>query len=253
MSCFIAAWAVERDVTRIASDHPALWREIRRFNLPVKLALAAAQRVLPALESPKTARLVGLAPCRPGSPELRNISRDLDAGFARGSTKDLRVNPIYTLHAIDNLGLSALSIRIENREPVSCLGGAAGQAWEALDEAMLLLSSGAAQEVLVFGGDQSDASWKGEPADAEACGVAVVLTAKPQRMKLVGIERTAMSSSLDAQQAALDASRGVPAVAVRPHAARGLAGWLGASQGRYVVPDDDGDGVDRITLITEAL
>lgn len=236
MSCFIAAWAVERDVARIAADHPALWREIRRFNLPVKLALAAAQRVLPALESAKTARLIGLAPCRPGSPELRTISRDLDAGFARGSTKDLRVNPIYTLHAIDNLGLSSLSIRLENRERVSCLGGAAGQAWEALDEAMQVLASGEAQEVLIFGGDQSDASWRGEPADAEACGAALVLSAKPQRMKLVGIERSPAEGAV-----------------AKPHAARGLAAWLGASQPRYVVPDEDGDGIDRITLITEAL
>ena len=171
MSCFIAAWAVERDASRIAADHPALWRDIRRFNLPVKLALAAAQRVLPALESPRTTHLIGLAPCRPGSPELRTISRDLDAGFARGSTKDLRVNPIYTLHAIDNLALSALSIRLENHEPVSCLGGAAGQAWEALDEAMHVLSTGAATEVLIFGGDQSDASWRGEPADADAAAL----------------------------------------------------------------------------------
>ncbi|HTL36777.1 MAG TPA: hypothetical protein VL326_26765 [Kofleriaceae bacterium] len=253
MSCFIAAWAVERDVTRIATDHPALWREIRRFNLPVKLALAAAQRVLPALESAKTARLIGLAPCRPGSPELRSISRDLDAGFARGSTKDLRVNPIYTLHAIDNLGLSALSIRIENRAPVSCLGGAAGQAWEALDEAMQLLASGEVTEVLVFGGDQSDASWKGEGAgaggapDAEACGVALVLTAKPQRMKLVGIERTQARARTGS-----DAPTG-ERLAPKPHAARGLAAWLSASQSRYVVPDDDGDGIDRIALITEAL
>ena len=248
MSCFIAAWAVERDVTRIAGDHPALWREIRRFNLPVKLALAAAQRVVPALESANTARLIGLAPCRPGSPELRNISRDLDAGFARGSTKDLRVNPIYTLHAIDNLGLSALSLRLENRAPVSCLGGAAGQGWEALDEAMQVLASGEATEVLIFGGDQSDASWKGQPADAEACGVALVLTSKPQRMRLVGIERVALPEPIVAR---------APGIAedfvVLPHAARGLAAWLGASQVRYVVPHGDSDGVDEITLITEAL
>jgi hypothetical protein len=247
MSCFIAAWAVERDVARIATDHPSLWREIRRFNLPVKLAMAASQRVLPALESARTARVIGLAPCRPGSPELRNISRDLDAGFARGSTKNLRVNPIYTLHAIDNLGLSALSIRIENREPVSCLGGAAGQAWEALDEAMQLLASGEVNEVLIFGGDQSDASWKGEPADAEACGVALVLTNKPHRIKLVGIERAAPQTRTDG---AVD--RAEP-IATRPHAARGLAAWLSSSTPRYVVPDDDGDGVEGITLITEAL
>ena len=65
---------------------------------------------------------------------------------------------------------------------------------------------------------------------------ATTITAKPQRMKLVGIERTPLEATV-----------------TRAHAARGLAAWLAASQSRYVVPDEDGDGVDRITLITEAL
>lgn len=266
MSCYIAGWAVERDVARIATDHPALWREIRRFNVPVKLALAAAQRVLPLLESARTARLIGLAPCRPGSPELRKITRELDEGFARGSTKDLRVNPIYTLHAIDNLALSALSIRLENREPVSCLGGAAGQAWEALDEARELIESGAATEVLIVGGDQGNRSWIGpiKPEhetraerearqargieDDEACGVALVLTAKPQRRKLVAIERVALPEPIVYRTPGIAEDW-----AIAPHATVGLAGWLASSQSRYEVPHADSDGVDQITLVTEAL
>jgi hypothetical protein len=239
VSCWIAAWSVARDPDRIATEHPALWREIRRFNLPVKLALAAAQGAIGALSRPEHARLISLAPCRPGSPELRTISRDLDAGFARGSCDKLRVNPVYTLHAIDNLALSALSIRIQNREPCTCLGGAAGQAWVALEEAVDALASEAAHEVLLFGGDQSDGSWRGEPADAEACGVALVLTSRPQRIRLTRIARTAGPTR------------------AQPHAAGGLARWLeaiaGAPAGRfqYSVPDRDGDGLDRVELDVE--
>jgi hypothetical protein len=242
VSCYVAASSIERDAARIAADHPALWREIRRFNLPVKLALGAAQRVTGALADPRRVRLISLAPCRPGSPELRTISRDLDAGFARGSCDRLRVNPIYTLHAIDNLALSALSLRLENRERCACLGGAAGQGWLALEQALEELAAGAAPEVLVLGGDQGDASWKGEPEDAEACGVALALTTRPQRVRLVALERAV--------------SRG-GAGAPRPHAARGLARWLdalaGAPAGRlaYAVPAEDGDGVDDITVIAE--
>jgi hypothetical protein len=244
VSCYVAAWSIERDVERIASEQPALWREVRRFNLPVKLALAAAHRVLGALEAPRTARIVALAPCRPGSPELRAISRELDAGFAKGSTDKLRVNPIYTLHAIDNLALSALSIRLENREPVTCLGGAAGQAWYALEEAVELVAAGTA-EVLVFGGDQSDSSWKGGPVDAEACGAAIVLTSRPQRIRLVAVTRGDRATSVASE--------------AQPHAARGLAAWLHAlanapvGSTTYRVPASDGDGIDDVDVTTEVV
>lgn len=253
MSCWIAAHAIERDVGRIATDHPALWREIRRFNLPVKLALAAAERVIGSLERPSHARLLALAPCRPGSPELRAISRELDAGFSRGSCDQLRVNPIYTLHAIDNLALSAVAIRLENRAPATCFGGAAGQAFAALehvlDELALSADPGAgdaAGDVLIFGGDQSDASWRGEPSDAEACGVAIVLSARPHRIRLVAIER----GPLGAERT----GAGEPPV---PHAVRGLARWLEAladapaGTHRYHVPARDGDGIDPLEIIVE--
>jgi len=239
MSCWIAASAVVRDASRIATEHPALWRDIRRFNLPVKLALAAAQRVLGAVAEPARARLIALAPCRPGSPELRQISRELDAGFARGSCDKLRVNPIYTLHAIDNLALSALAIRLENRERSVCLGGAAGQAWHALELAIDELDS--ARDVVVFGGDQGDAAWRGDGGDDEGCGVALVLSSRPSRLRLVAIERS------DAE------------VDAHPHATRGLAAWLAALDAAppgtfaYRVPAADGDGCDAITVVAEVV
>ncbi|HEX7842166.1 MAG TPA: hypothetical protein VF469_32060 [Kofleriaceae bacterium] len=243
MSAWIAATAVERDAGRIAREQPELWREVRRFNLPVKLALAAAHRVVGSLAEPRRARLIGLAPCRPGSPELRQISRELDAGFARGSSSGLRVNPIYTLHAIDNLALSALAIRLENHEPCVCLGGAAGQAFAALEDAIDELAGGsAAEDVMIFGGDQSDASWRGEPSDAEACGVAIVVSTRPERVRLVGVERRSLE---------------LPSEAPIAHAAAGLARWLDALAAaptglhRYAVPARDGDGVDQVEIVAE--
>jgi AcrR family transcriptional regulator len=270
VSCWISATAVERDAGRIATDQPELWREVRRFNLPVKLALAAAHRVIGALAEPRRARLVALAPCRPGSPELRAISRELDAGFARGSCDRLRVNPIYTLHAIDNLALSALSIRLDNREPSVCLGGAAGQAFAALDLALEqatdeLATGGdppgaswldAARELVIFGGDQSDASWRGErsePGDAEACGVAIVVTARPARVRLVAVER----SPLGPPVRPAGEPRRPGGEAPIAHAVRGLAGWLAALAAapagvhRHAVPARDGDGIDHIEIVTE--
>jgi hypothetical protein len=238
---WIAAAAIERDLEPIARERPALWRDIRRFNAPVKLALAAADRIRPAIARPAEVTLVALAPCRPGSPELRKISRELDAAFATPERAGpLRVNPIYTLHAIDNLGLSAFAIGLGNHAPAVCLGGAVGQAWSALEHARDALAEGAT-EVVVFGGDQSDAAWRGEAASGEL-GVALVLSASPavtSRVRVLAIERER-----------------APAAAA-PHAVSGLAGWIealaAASPGRfhYAVPEVDGDGVDRITVVAE--
>ena len=312
VTIWIAATAIERDVGRIAAEQPELWREVRRFNLPVKLALAAAHRVVGSLARPRQARLIGLAPCRPGSSELRAISRELDAGFARGSCDRLRVNPIYTLHAIDNLALSALAIRLENREACVCLGGAAGQAFAALEHAIEELAGAddhahvgavrprvasasvvtratgivdegaadagaadagpghgaaegpahvdagpdAADEVVIFGGDQSDASWRGErgnPQDPEAVGVAIVLTARPGRVRLVAIERRPRRVAHEVAEPARLRDNDAPVA----HAAAGLARWLEAVAAappglhRYLVPARDGDGIDDIAIVAE--
>jgi len=141
---------------------------------------------------------------------------------------------------VDNLALSALSMRLSNREPCACLGGAAGQAWLGLEQAIDELAAGGAGELLVFGGDQSEASLRGEAADPEACGVAIALTARPARARIVEIERAAGAGG-----------------EARPHAARGLARWLdalaAAPAGRfaYRVPAEDSDGVDALTVIAE--
>jgi hypothetical protein len=142
----------------------------------------------------------------------------------------LRVNPIFTLHAVDNLALSALSIRLENREPCVCLGGAAGQGWHALELALDAIAAGEVREALIFGGDD---------IEGEAYGVALVLRASEARAQLVGVQR---------ERASGDAL---------PHTGRGLACWLEALAAaptgplRYVVPNKDGDGIDRITVIAE--
>jgi hypothetical protein len=244
VSCYVAAAAIERGApgAKAAAADPALWREIRRFNLPAKLALVAAHRALAALAEPSRATLIALAPCLSGSAEQRAALREGSAMFARGAAAKLRVNPIHTLHGVDNLALSALSVRLSNREPCACLGGAAGQAWLGLEQAIDELAAGGASthEILVFGGDQGEASLRGEAVDSEACGVAIALTARPARARIVEIERAAGASG-----------------ETRPHAARGLARWLdalaAAPAGRfaYRVPAEDGDGVDELTVIAE--
>jgi hypothetical protein len=238
---WLVASAVMRDLSTITTDLPGVWREIRRFNLPVKLAVAAAHRVAPRLTAPGEALLVGLAPCRPGSPELNKITRDLDVGFddpLKAGT--LRVNPIYTMHAIDNLGISALAIALANDQRCANFGGAAGQAWVALEH---VLEQDAA-EALVFGGDQTQASWRGEPDPANELGVALAFAKdrRDSRIRLVAIERADAPSS--------DAV---------PHAAHGLVSWLAALESappgvhRYAVPPRDGDAIDPITVVAEVL
>jgi len=237
---WLVANAVMRDLSTITTTLPGVWREIRRFNLPVKLAVAAAHHVAPRLTTPGQALLIGLAPCRPGSPELNKITRDLDVGFddpVKAGT--LRVNPIYTMHAIDNLGISALSLALANDARAVNFGGAAGQAWVALEH---LLEQDVA-EAIVFGGDQTDASWRGEPDPANELGVALAFSRDrgEARIRLVAIERA-------------DASEATDAV---PHAAHGLASWLAALEAappgthRYAVPARDGDAIDHITVVAE--
>ena len=223
---WIAASAVVRDPQTIATEQPALWREVRRFNLPVKLALGAAHRVATALAAPGDALLVALAPCRPGSPELDKITRDLDVGFddpAKAGT--LRVNPIYTLHAIDNLALSALSLALRNTARAASFGGAMGQGWAALE---YLLEQQAPSEALVFAGDQSDASWHGTSDPANALGVAIAFRAAR--------------------------GRGTDAV---PHAAHGRASGraalAAAPAGRHVYDVLADHAHDRVTVICEVV
>jgi hypothetical protein len=240
---FIACSAIAADPAVAESTHPELWRQARRFNLPVKLALTAAHDVATRAWAPADARLVSLSPCNAGSPELWRLTHAFETNLAEtGKAARVRVNPTYTLHAMDNLALSALAMDLRNHAPCLGLGGAAGQAWSAL-EWILEQPPESDGETLLFAGDQT-------PAGAAALGVAALFRAEPpggRALRLVAVERAPVG-------------RGVAAAPPVPDAAAGLRRWLEAlatfaahEQGAfaYVVPPADGDGRDRITVVAE--
>jgi hypothetical protein len=241
---FIARTAFAGDPGSAEATHPELWRQARRFNVPVKLALTAAHDVAARATAPAEARLGSLAPCQAGSPELWRATHAFETNLAQtGKAARVRVNPTYTLHAIDNLALSALAIDLKNHAPCLGLGGAAGQAWCAL-EWILEQPPEPDGEVLLLAGDQA-------PDGASALGVAVLLRGGPgdgQAIRLVAVERAPLVS-----QAAVGPL-------LRPHSAAGLQRWLDAlssfaAQERgpfaYAVPPADSDGRDRITVVAE--
>ena len=151
------------------------------------------------------------------------------------------MNPTYTLHAIDNLALSALAIDLQNHAPCLGLGGAAGQAWSALE---WILEQPGDGETLLFAGDQiarrgprrwaSRRCFAPRPGDGKA-------------IRLVAVERAPLGRFTTA---------GPP----RPDAATGLRRWLEALSSfaahergpfAYAVPPADGDGRDRIIVVAE--
>ena len=238
---FIASTAIAADAAAAEATHPELWRQARRFNLPVKLALTAAHDVAAQARAPAEARLVSLSPCHAGSPELWRATHAFETNLAEtGKAARVRVNPTYTLHAIDNLALSALAIDLQNHAPCLGLGGAAGQAWSALE---WILEQPGDGETLLFAGDQS-------ATGTAALGVAALFRASPgdgKAIRLVAVERASLGRFTTA---------GPP----RPDAATGLRRWLEALSSfaahergpfAYPVPPADGDGRDRIMVVAE--
>ena len=238
---FIACTAVADDPAAAEATHPELWRQARRFNLPVKLALTAAHDVAAQARDAAKARLVSLAPCHAGSPELWRATHAFETNLAHtGKAARVRVNPTYTLHAIDNLALSALAIDLHNHAPCLGLGGAAGQAWCALE---WILEHAADGETLLFAGDQS-------PTGTSALGVAALFRMSPDdgtAVRLVAVERAPLG-------------RDGAATPPLPDGAAGLRRWLDAlwsfaARARgpfaYTVPPADSDGRDRITVVAE--
>ena len=155
---YLAASAQQSDLARIREATPELWRHVRRYNQPVQLALAAAEEVMQFSKDPSLAAVISLAPCQPGSADLYRWGNVVVAGMAEGSLGNMRMNPTQTLHAVDNLALSAFAIAHGNRSYCLGLGGAAGQAWCGL-EAVL---ERADEEILLMAGDQ-DAAEDGAP------------------------------------------------------------------------------------------
>lgn len=237
-----ARWDDPAEIQR----HPELWRRVRRFNLPVQLAVAAGEEVAAAAEDPARAALVSLAPVHSGSPELLDTVRSFGTGEDGAPVRAPRVNPVITLHAVDNLALSALAISLRNQAYGLGLGGGAGQGWVALEVAWERIADGREEEVLVVAGDQ-------DPAGSAGLAVALLFARRPRPYPPLG------------REVRLAAVSRAPAAAapVEPHAATGLAGLLtalselggagGAAPGRwdYRVPAEHGDGRDVPELTWE--
>lgn len=147
------------DLAAVRDGKPALWRELRRFNAPIQLAVAAAHEVAAHAAAPAEAAIISVGPCASGSPELHAWVREIDAGRTN------KINPTHTLHAVDNLALSVLSIALANRGWATSLGGAM------FFTALELVLERDEQEMLVLAGDQIDGTM-----ESPAAGVALLFS-----------------------------------------------------------------------------
>jgi hypothetical protein len=261
---YLVASAERRDLGAIQKSSPETWRRVRRYNLPIQLALAAAEEVIAAARDPSTTALISLAPCQPGSADLYRWGDVVTSGMVSGTLGDLRMNPIQTLHAVDNLAMSAFAIAYGNQAECLGLGGAAGQAWCGLEAVMEKLGIGetgetgeiaqaeegaqqsaeeAAEEALLMAGDQ-------DATDESAAGIGVALLfskhAQPyaplgSTVRLIRIERRVQP----------------PISNIRPHAAAGLCEFVAAITKQkpgllsYEVPAEHTDGVCSVNMVVE--
>lgn len=249
---YLVASSFKDDLSAVRRDTPELWRQVRRYNLPVQLALAAAEDVSRAADDIKTAAVFSLAPCQTGSADVYRWVRLIREGMAAGSLGDTRMNPTQTLHAVDNLALSAFSIMHANRAYCLGLGGAAGQAWAALEALHERLARGDEREALLISGDQADA----DADDARGLGVALLFSAAPRPYEADGERRKGLLRLVGVERRR--AARG----GVVPHAAAGLRGLVSAleklspenrdgARFGYDVPHEDADGCDALRVVWE--
>jgi hypothetical protein len=241
---YLVAAARCDDWAAVRAESAGLWRRTRRFNLPVQLALAAAEKVAAEAAEAARALLVSLAPCNGGSPDLHKWAKAIADGAAAGDVQRVRMNPIHTLHAVDNLALSFLSLTLGNRTEGVGFGGGAGMAWEALDLVRERLSAGAASEAIVVAGDQDDGA-----TGAGGLGIAALFS---------GSQRPFAGTRHAIRITGIDRARG--AGTATAHASNGLAAlidMLGRSDAgdrrRHEVPSVHGDGIDRIIVTAEAI
>jgi hypothetical protein len=237
---YLVAFAQENDLARVR-EQPDLWRQVRRYNQPVQLALAAADEVMRFSDDPSTAAVISLAPCQPGSADLYSWGHVVTSGMASGTLGNLRMNPTQTLHAVDNLAMSAFAIAHRNHAYCLGLGGAAGQAWCGLEAVQERLDDGLEEEALLMAGDQ-DAAEDG----ARGLGVALLFSTRAKPFPpLARIVRL------------ISVSRSPAIVDVVPHAANGLAALLSSiAEHRngvmsYVVPPAHTDGFSNVTVTLE--
>jgi hypothetical protein len=237
---YLVAAAKHDDLARVRGEKPELWRQVRRYNKPVQLALAAAEEVMKFSQDASTAAVISLAPCQPGSADLYSWGNVVTSGMASGTLGNLRMNPTQTLHAVDNLAMSAFAIAHRNRAYCLGLGGAAGQAWCGVEAVYERLDAGREEEALLMAGDQDAAK-----DDAPGLGVALLFSTRAQPFQPSGLVRL------------VSVSRSPAIVDVVPHAANGLAALLSSIvQHRdgfmsYVVPPAHTDGFSTITVKLE--
>ena len=239
---YLLAFAQQDDLASVQNNSPETWRRVRRYNLPIQLALASAEKVMHASQEPAAASVVSLAPCQPGSAELYRWGDIVTAGMANGSLGDMRMNPTQTLHAVDNLAMSAFAITYGNRADCLGLGGAAGQAWCGLEAVLERIERGA-EEVLLMAGDQ-------ESTDESARGLGMALLFAKRRqpyepqgrfIRLIRIERGLLSRY----------------ASVVPHSALGLCDLFSIAVRqpsgllRYEVPAAQTDGLSSVTITME--
>lgn len=233
---YLVAAAQENDLARVREEKPELWRLVRRYNRPVQLALAAADEVMKSSQDGSTAAIISLAPCQPGSADLYRWGDVVTSGMASGTLGNMRMNPTQTLHAVDNLAMSAFAIAYRNHAYCLGLGGAAGQAWCGLEAVIERLNAGFEEEAVLMAGDQ-DAAEDG----AAGLGVALLFSvqARSSSVRLESLVRHPQISN------------------VKPHAANGLAGMLSSiaqckrGSFSYVVPAEHTDGVSGVTVNLE--
>ena len=235
---YVIASAQRNDLVRIREESPELWRQVRRYNQPVQLALAAAEDVMRFSDDPSSAAVISLAPCQPGSADLYRWGHVVTAGMATGTLGNTRMNPTQTLHAVDNLALSAFAIAHGNRSYCLGLGGAAGQAWCGLEA----VTERGDEEILLMAGDQ-DAAEDGAPG----LGVALLFSTRAKPYQPLGRVVRLLSIARSTNRT----------FKVQPHAANGLAALLSAivehrsGHMTYVVPPEHTDGFSRVTIDLE--
>jgi len=246
---YLVASAERRDLRAIQESSPETWRRVRRYNLPIQLALAAAEEVITTSRDPGSAVVISLAPCQPGSADLYRWGDVVTSGMASGTLGDLRMNPTQTLHAVDNLAMSAFAITYGNQAECLGLGGAAGQAWCGLEAVMEKLDGVAAdesvgtEEVLLMGGDQ-------DATDESAAGIGVALLFSKDARPYLPLGRTVRVVRIGRTVQPYISN-------IRPHAATGLCELLVAigkqKQGylSYDVPREQTDGYSSIIIVVE--
>jgi hypothetical protein len=237
---YLVAAAQHDDLARVRAENPELWRQVRRYNKPVQLALAAADEVMKFSDDPSTVAVISLAPCQPGSVDLYRWGHVVSSGMATGTLGSLRMNPTQTLHAVDNLAMSAFAIAYRNHAYCLGLGGAAGQAWCALEALYERLNSGLEEEALLMAGDQDD-------AEDTSPGLGVALLFSTHAKPYPPLARPVRLISISRRRTLVD---------VVPNAANGLAELLSSITQHsglvsYVVPAAHTDGCSTVTVTME--